>query len=418
MQRLRNVSVSRHLLIACFMAYAVTTAAKMCVPTVISSMVSENILSKGESGFLSGIFYLVYGVLQVVFGKYFNRHAPYMGVKLALFGSALCCVLMSFTTNFYLLVAIWCLCAAFNAGFFPAVMKIVSSSLAGRHSVWANKFFSTAYQLGYIVCLLAGSVIIQIIGWQMLYYFGALLSVLALAYWIYAERQALASLATLPPSATPELPKHELATTQNRRSVFSYFGSGVFCLFALSFVNALLNNGVKSWIPTIVMETYSTTPSFSTLLNVVVVVMNFVFLMVVGMLIPPGKLRAALTMLFISIPLLILMHFTDLLNEYWYVALVGVFTSFMSYIGNLIPIQIPFHFKQFDDVSRISGIMNMCCSFGVLISSYAYGFFADLYGWMFIMNMWVAFTVVAIILLFIAMPLWTRFLKRNHLNAK
>lgn len=148
MERLSNVNVSRMLLIACFAAYAVTMMVKMCVPTVISSMVDENFLTKSQSGLLSGIFYLTYGLGQLIFGGYFNNHTPFIGIKLALLGSALCCILMSLTDNFYLLILIWSACALFNACFFPALMKISSFILCGKHSVWANNYMMIANQAG------------------------------------------------------------------------------------------------------------------------------------------------------------------------------------------------------------------------------------------------------------------------------
>ncbi len=416
MQRLKNLRISRYLLIMCFASYAITTTVKMCVPTVIASMVSEGYLSKGQSGLLSGIFYLVYGAGQLVFGSYFSRHSPYMGVKLALVGSALCCVLMSTTDNFCLLLLIWCICAVFNAGFFPAVMNINSMILAEKHSLVASKYFSIAYQGGYMICLLAGSVIMSFFDWRKLYYFSAAAAVLVFAFWwmaeIFAKRSLKADGADLSGQARAcNVPLN--IPEKKKKSLISYFGTGLFFFFAVALLNALLNNGVKSWAPTIIMETYHTSPAFSTLLNVLILIINVATLLVVGALVRPGRVRPSIVMLFISLPILIIMHFTGVLNEYIYAVLLGVFTSLTACISNNTAVQIPYRFASRGDVARVSGTVNMCASFGVLIGSYGYGFLAERYGWRIVMNLWVVLAVVCIILLFIAQPLWKKFCEKR-----
>ena len=406
MERLSNEKVSRMLLIACFAAYAVTTLVKMCVPTVISAMVSESFLTKSQSGLLSGIFYLTYGVGQLIFDEFFNNHKPFVGIKLALLGSAFCCLLMSLTDNFYLLLLIWSFCALFNACFFPALMKIVSFILCGKHSIWANRYLMIAVQSGTVLCLLSGSIIIKYIGWVKLYYFSALVCIKCFIYWYIAELNTRRCFS----QNVSKVKTDKNANQALKKPIMDYIGTGIFCIFAVSFFNSLLN-GVKNWAPTIIMETYDTSPSFSVLLNAVIIVTNILFLMLIGKFAPHNKIKSLAIFFGITLPMIILMNFTSLYNEYVYVLLLGMFTSVTTYATNVTAIQVPFYFDKFNDVSRISGIANMCASFGLLVGNYAYGALADMFGWQIIMILCTVFVVINSILSVVAIPKFKRFTK-------
>ncbi len=400
MQRLTDLKISRLLLIACFLSYAITTAAKMCVPTVISAMVNEGFMTKSQSGLLSGIFYLFYGVGQLFLGKYFNDHPPFIGIKLALLGSGACCFFMSLTDNFYLLLLFWSLCAVFNACFFPALMKIISFMLCGKDSAWASKYMLIAQQGGTILCLIAGSVIIEYASWVNLYYFAAAISALTFVYWCYAEYKAKRCL---PEAVTSDAVQHPVAAeeTAEKHPIMSYVGTGIFCIFAVSMFNALVT-GVKTWAPTIIMETYHTSPGFSVLLNIVIVGSNILFLLALGKRPWGRELKSVIMISLFSLPFVVLMNFPGLLNEYVFTLLIGLLTSVAVYITNVAVIQVPYYFDKYNDVARISGISNMAASFGVLLGNYLYGVLADLFGWQVILLLCTAFVVVNILLSAIA----------------
>ncbi len=409
MERLSSKRVSRLLLIACFSAYLITSTVKMCVPTVISSMVKEGFLTKSESGLLSGIFYLVYGIGQLVFGKYFNSHAPFVGIKIALLGSSLCCVLMAMTDNFYLLLLIWSLCALANAGFFPALMKITAAELRVEDSRWSSKYLYTAYQFGTLFCLSAGVVFINYIGWVELYYFGAVIALICFIFWMIAER------------ITKRCEKEEHIEDQNEQPVTnaakmpltSYIGTGLFCLFFAVFFNNMLN-GIKSWSTTILMETYGTSPAFSTLLNFGIVILNIIFLLSMEGLPLKNKVRTVMILQCILLPVALLMNFAGLFNEYIYALLLGIFTSLAAYSNGTIVMQTPQYFRSYNDVSRISGVFNMFSSFALLVGNYAYGALADSFGWQIITVLCACFIVINIVLTAIASPKFQKFTEKQH----
>ncbi len=410
MERLTDKKVSRFLLMACFGAYLINTTVKMCVPTVISSMVEENFLDKSQSGLLSGIFYLFYGIGQIIFGKYFNDHSPYRGVKLALIGSAVCCVCMALTTNFYLLLIIWCICAVINAGFFPAIMKIASFVLCQRHSIWASKYLPIAYQAGTVFCLVAGGIIMKITSWINLYYFAAAISLGSFVVWFSAEKRA---------KAAPKKPivfknENNGKVSKNgfeKRSLKSYIGTGIFLMATVALFNSLLN-GTKSWAPTIIMETYNTEPSFSVLLNVVLIVTNIVFLLITGRYVFKNPIKALIFFELAVLPVSLILNFTGILNEYSYVLLLGLFTSVSTYVSNILVIQVPYYFQKYNDVSRMCGLGNMAAAFGLLIGNYAYGILAENFGWEIITILGTAFVGVSIIILLVAAPMFKKFISQ------
>lgn len=151
---------------------------------------------------------------------------------------------------------------------------------------------------------------------------------------------------------------------------------------------------------------------FCELLQVAIAICaNILFLMLIGKFAPHNKIKSLAIFFGITLPMIILMNFTSLYNEYVYVLLLGMFTSVTTYATNVTAIQVPFYFDKFNDVSRISGIANMCASFGLLVGNYAYGALADMFGWQIIMILCTVFVVINSILSVVAIPKFKRFTK-------
>lgn len=94
-----------------------------------------------------------------------------------------------------------------------------------------------------------------------LYYFSALTCVICFIYWYIAERNTCKCI-NKNGYSTNNSQTNVNAKQISRRPITDYIGTGVFCIFAVSFFNALLV-GVKNWAPTIIMETYHTSPKCS-----------------------------------------------------------------------------------------------------------------------------------------------------------
>ena len=138
-----------------FLLYALVYMTKNCFGAALADIVSEGVLTKSQTGIISGTFYLVYAPLQIVGGIVADRYNPERLITVGLLGGALANAVIFFNHNFIVMLIAWALNAASQFALWPAVFKIISSQLvrSDRSQMVFLLSFSSAVGLllGYVI---------------------------------------------------------------------------------------------------------------------------------------------------------------------------------------------------------------------------------------------------------------------------
>ncbi|MBQ5777818.1 MAG: MFS transporter [Oscillospiraceae bacterium] len=126
---LENKGISRSFFWFIWVLYAVVCMTKNCYSGALASIVSEGVLTKSQTGFISAMFYLVYTPLQIVGGFLCDRKSPELLIKIGLLGAAISNTVIFFCQNYYVMLAAWIFNGIVQFGIWPSVFKIVSSQL-------------------------------------------------------------------------------------------------------------------------------------------------------------------------------------------------------------------------------------------------------------------------------------------------
>lgn len=81
---LENRLKSRDFFIFLWLMYSIVCMTKNCFGSAMAQIVSEGVLTKTQTGLISGVFYLVYAPLQVVGGILADKYSPEKLIKIGL----------------------------------------------------------------------------------------------------------------------------------------------------------------------------------------------------------------------------------------------------------------------------------------------------------------------------------------------
>ena len=310
------------LVFLCWLVYTAAYCGRYGYNANINFVISDFGVTHAEAGLVATLFFFAYGAGQVVNGilcRYYDKRYVLGG---ALFVSA--------GIN---------LAVFFSAGF------------ASWKYLWLVN--------GFVQSVLFG---------------GALLIAVA-AVWVCFY--GAVTLKNLPEEHKPE--NEERAEKTLRRGV--YLVAGMLAVFAV--VNNLVKDGLTTWAPSILKETYHLSDSLSIFITLFLPVLG-VFGATLAVLLN-RKIKNLIVLssaMFFAVFLLALV--VALFASAGVIAASACFvliSALASAINNIITSVAPFYYRDSVNPGTLSGVLNGFCYVGSTVSSYGLGAVADGYGW-------------------------------------
>ena len=130
---LENKGVSRRFFIYIFLMYSLVCMTKNCFNGALADIVSEEILTKSQTGLITAMFYIVYTPLQIVGGIFADRFSPERMIKIGLIGGAIANTIIFFNHNYYVMLASWIFNAVVQFALWPSTYKIRTVQITDQH---------------------------------------------------------------------------------------------------------------------------------------------------------------------------------------------------------------------------------------------------------------------------------------------
>ncbi len=408
--RLEDEKISLLAFMACFIAYTIISMTKNTYSTAIAAIVSEGLFSKANAGLINASFYLFYGVTQFLGGYLADRISPFKIILIGLLGGILTNGLMAVSNSFFAMLIIWSINGIFQFGVWPAVVKVVSSVLLYEHRRNAMLYTAFCYPTGTIISYLLAMGILKHWSWPMLFWASVIALIPVVFFVVFVMKRVQANL--IHEEATK--PSEKIVKQERQIIPFTkiFFASGLFLFCIPALIRCMLDIGLKTWVPTMIMESYGISPSTSSMLTTLLLVLNLTGVFFSTWLYPKRckSLPLAIGLFFAtSLPLLGLLLFNGKILVIFVVLLLAVMTTLMTAASQLLNVNLPSTFKYYNKVGMVAGISNAFGCFGCMLANYLYGFTAEAYGWLVTILIWVGLALVAFVFCLAAMPLWKRF---------
>ena len=378
-------------------------------------IVDEGVLTKSQTGTITGVFYIIYAPLQLVGGILADRWKPERLIAIGLVGAGVANTVIFCNPSYTVMLAAWSFNAVAQFAVWPSCFKIMSSALCPEHrprglffALFANPF---GVMVSYLVAALVGNL------WQNNFLISAIGLFVAAVYWVllhsitsrYTEQAEIVTTEKASPSAP--------AAKNGFGRVF--VTSGILLFVVISFIKTSFDVGVKSLMPSVINDSYTNvSPRLATILSIIALVAG-----VLGIFFSkfwyPGKFKteasATAAMFLIALVPCGVVLLIGKVNYWVIVAAMSLLILHTSSTAPYLTTYAASRFEKWGKSATVAGALNLCSSLGITFANMVYTRVADAFGWAFTTWIWFILLSLGTVLALASVPLWARFLKKEEL---
>ena len=399
MQKLKGKEV-KYLAFLFSITYMISYITRVNYGAIISEMVIQTGFEKSLLSLaLTGNF-IFYGLGQLVSGTIGDRISPKKLVSLGLCVTVAMNAIIPFCINPYQMLVVWCVNGFSQAFMWPPMIKIMACLLTAND--YKNVMVKVVWgsSVGTIVVYLMSPILIKLYGWQMVFWVSAAMGFIMIFLWNKYSYDV-------------KLQKSHNTNTHNKQdSSISIFLTPLFIFVLLGIVlQGMLRDGVTTWMPSYITETYNLDNKISILTGVVLPIFAIISFQVTeklyekrfknpmacaGLIFGIGSLSA--------IGLLLISGKNVILS----VLFSAILTACMHGVNLILVCMLPQFFEKYGNVSTASGVLNSCTYIGSAISTYGIAVFAEQRGWNATILLWVGIAFLGCLLCFGCIKDWNK----------
>ena len=383
--------------------YMVSYLTRINLGTVISEVIaSEGLTKSALSPAVTGAF-ITYGVGQLVSGFFCDRIRPKRLITYGLCVTVLMNLLIPFCPNTVLMTVVWCINGFAQAFMWPPLVKLMTELFDAENYLKASVRANWGGSIGTILLYLVSPLIISLANWKGVFFFSATAGIIMLIIWqiFCPDVEVSRKVQTVEKNDTPA-------------QKLNYFSPMMICLIIAIIIQGALRDGITTWTPSYISETYNLSSSISILTGVLLPVFSITSFQITtalhkkvfkNPLVCAGVLYSAG---FVAAALLTLLNSNNAILS---ALLLALLNGSMHGVNLLLICILPRYFKKFGNVGFISGFLNACTYIGSAISTYGIAVVSDNFGWNTTLIIWVCAVVVGLLLCFAAVSPWKKTMK-------
>ena len=364
-KEVRNLTI----LLAC--TYMVSYLTRINYGTIISAMVTQTGFTKDSLSLaLTGSF-ITYGAGQIISGVMGDRINPKKLISYGLAVTVAMNILLPFCGNPFLMCGVWCVNGFAQSFMWPPIVRIMSSLLTEQDYQNASVRVSWGSSIGTILLYLCAPLILAVLPWKWVFWICAAVGVVMLLVWHK-------SAPDVPPAVK------EISSTGEKQSVSRVFSPLLIAVMAAIALEGMLRDGVTTWMPSYILETYHLSNGTSILSGVLLPLFGIGSFQVASRMYG-GKLKSPVTCAAIIFAVgacaalgIFLLNGTSAIGS---ILLSALLTGCMHGVSLILICMIPPFFKSQGSVSTVSGILNASTYIGSAISTYGIARLSGSVGW-------------------------------------
>ena len=366
--------------------YMVSYITRINYGAVISEMVASTGISKELLSLsLTGSF-VTYGIGQVISGIAGDRVSPKKLVSLGLAVTAGMNLLIPFCGSPYTMLGVWCINGFAQSFMWPPMVKMLSDMLTEEDYKRGTVIVSWGSSVGTIAVYLMAPAVISSLSWQWVFVISAVLAVVTLIAWQWFSYR--------PAAVSVPVQKEK----SKARHLFTPVMVGIMLAIILQ---GMLRDGVTTWMPSYISETYQLSTASSILSGVVLPVFSIISfqlaarlyrkklknpVLCAGVFFGSGALSAVGLYLCTGNSAAMSVLFSALL------------TGCMHGVNLILIGMLPSFFKKHGLVATMSGVLNSCTYLGSAVSTYGIALLAENFHWNVTLDVWFIIAVAGTLL--------------------
>lgn len=370
----------------CWLVYMCSYLGKVNYSANIGEFESFYGVSHAEAGLVSTFFFFAYACGQVVNGLFCSKY----NVKYTIFGaviaSSLCNLIVAISNNFQIIKFAWLINGAALSVLWPTLIGLLGKTIKKDYLVKASITMGTTVAVGTAIIYGLSSIFAIFNGFRLAFYFPAIFFPIIGIVWLCSYKKL-----TTPTEedGSLDIVKEPVQTESKKHSApFPKSYLPMLCVMALiAIVTNLVAEGLTSWVPVILKETFELPPFLSILLTLtlpIIAIFGNLFSNKMHKRIPNFIVMLAFFFACAGVMILAVIGLLQFKFAFVIVAtivLLALIRFFAGASNSTITSIFPLSMKGKGDSGFLAGILNAFCYVGSVIASYGLGLIADASGW-------------------------------------
>ena len=346
---------------------------------------------------------ITYGIGQVFSGVFGDKFSPKKVITCGFLITTVMNLIMPICQNHIQMIVVWGINGFAQAFMWPPLVKMMTLLLSGDDYKDVVTKVSWGSSFGTIVVYLVAPLIISVLSWKYVFVFSSICAVILLFVWQKFNY-----------SFETNSSENKI-TNDNKISLKIIFAPIMVGVMFLIIVQGMLRDGVTTWMPTYISETYNLGTNISILSGILLPIFSifcYRFAQILNRRRFKNPIICAGVFYAASVLASLLLLVTSGKNSAISVLCSAILAGCMHGINLMLICMIPPFFAKYGKVSTVSGILNSCTYVGSAISTYGVSVLAKNIGWTFNLAIWLGLTVIGMVLSFIFAKIWeNRFAK-------
>ena len=389
------------LIFICWLIYSIAQLGRYSYSSNINLIMTKYSVNHTDASLPSTLFFLFYGIGQVLNGILCNRYNRRIVLTVALFGSAVINGLIYFNIEFVYIKYLWALNGLLQSSLWVLLMQTISVEIDRKLLEFAALMMSMSPTIGTFLIYGLSAIITSIGQFEFSFLLSAVLLIFAAAVWFtfsFTFKKSGMTAEEISEKETSDIPKK--------------FALLLILFIFFSIVAYAISGGLKSWSPAILKETFELNDWVSIFLSVLLPLFSIFNSIVAGRLYKLFKNFILVSIFGFFATSIILIPTIFLFNFSWILTLILLILICISsgVVTNAMTVQAPLFLKNKKfNAGFLAGILNGSCYFGNAISTLTLGVIADNSEWN---KIFVFFLILSIVSLIIG-SIYYRYTKRS-----
>lgn len=346
----------------------------------INPIMTDFGVNHAGAGLVTTCFFFAYGAGQVVNGLLCKRYNKKYVLSIAMIISSAINIAFFIGVDFALVKYMWFVNGAVQSVLWSSLILSLSENLDSDNLKKAILVMSTTVAIGTFLSYGGSAFFVHIGNYRFSFLMGGAVTALVGITWLVMYGRIA--------KERNELSAENSETVSDDNPIGKNAGGGVIAVISIlaffAVINNLVKDGLNTWVPSILKESYGLDDSLSILLTLVLPVLG-VFGATFAMFMS-HKLKSYVSICGISFAGAMIFVLAVILlfkTTYWLPIILcfGVVVLAMHAINNVITSMAPLYMRDKVNSGMVAGVLDGFCYAGSTVSSYGLGVIADKYGW-------------------------------------
>ena len=376
--------------------YMISYITRINFGAVVSEMSEVTGFSKSMlSMSLTGSF-ITYGVGQILCGVLGDRISPKRMISIGLVMTICMNCLIPACQNPYQMLCVWCVNGFAQSFMWPPIVRMMSALLDADDYKRTVAKVSWGSSIGTILIYLISPLVLITVGWKGVFFGAAGLGVLMLVIWNWKAVDIQAG------EKTAKAPKG---------SAKILFTPLVLCIMIPIILQGMLRDGITTWMPSFISESFHLGNEISILTGVLLPVFSITCFQVTTWLYRKkitNPLTCSAVLFVVGAVAALGLYFTCQTSAAGSVVLSAVLTGSMHGVNLLLICMVPNCFARYGNISTVSGVLNACTYIGSAVSTYGIAALSEVVGWRSTIFLWFCVTIAGMAVCLLCARPWKK----------